>query len=106
MKPEGDPALELRRCLESDGSLVVSPRVEIEPARRRELYAHMLRLRLLDQELLALQRQGRIGFYGSTRGQEAPPVAAPGRSRARQRKASSPVIACPRMSECTSCVPS
>lgn len=35
------------------------------------LYSEMLRLRLLDQRMLTLQRQGRIGFYGTTTGEEA-----------------------------------
>jgi pyruvate dehydrogenase E1 component alpha subunit/2-oxoisovalerate dehydrogenase E1 component alpha subunit len=36
----------------------------------------MRRLRLLDARMIALQRQGRIGFYGSAHGQEAAAVAA------------------------------
>ncbi len=35
------------------------------------MYTHMLRLRLLDQRMLTLQRQGRIGFYGTATGEEA-----------------------------------
>lgn len=35
------------------------------------LYTEMLRLRLLDQRMLTLQRQGRIGFYGTSTGEEA-----------------------------------
>jgi pyruvate dehydrogenase E1 component alpha subunit len=37
----------------------------------RRLHRHMLRMRLLDQRMLSLQRQGRIGFYGMATGQEA-----------------------------------
>jgi pyruvate dehydrogenase E1 component alpha subunit/2-oxoisovalerate dehydrogenase E1 component alpha subunit len=40
------------------------------------LYREMRRLRSLDERLAELQRQGRIGFYGSCTGQEAVPVAA------------------------------
>jgi pyruvate dehydrogenase E1 component alpha subunit/2-oxoisovalerate dehydrogenase E1 component alpha subunit len=36
-----------------------------------ELYRHALRLRRIDERLLGLQRQGRIGFYGPCTGQEA-----------------------------------
>jgi pyruvate dehydrogenase E1 component subunit alpha len=43
---------------------------------RLELYRHMRRIRLLDERLVALQRQGRIGFHGSCAGQEVAPVAA------------------------------
>jgi pyruvate dehydrogenase E1 component alpha subunit len=39
------------------------------------MYEHMRRVRRLDQRMVALQRQGRIGFYGACTGQEAPPVA-------------------------------
>lgn len=43
---------------------------------RLELYRHLRRVRLLDERLVQLQRQGRIGFHGSCAGQEAAPVAA------------------------------
>ena len=36
-----------------------------------ELFRGMVRVRLLDQRMLVLQRQGRIGFYGQSTGQEA-----------------------------------
>ena len=35
------------------------------------IYTEMLRLRILDQRMLTLQRQGRIGFYGTATGEEA-----------------------------------
>jgi pyruvate dehydrogenase E1 component alpha subunit/2-oxoisovalerate dehydrogenase E1 component alpha subunit len=38
-------------------------------------YRAMKQIRLLDERMLALQRQGRIGFYGACTGQEASPVA-------------------------------
>lgn len=37
----------------------------------RRLFRHMVRMRVLDQRMLSLQRQGRIGFYGTATGQEA-----------------------------------
>jgi pyruvate dehydrogenase E1 component alpha subunit/2-oxoisovalerate dehydrogenase E1 component alpha subunit len=37
----------------------------------RSLYRGMVRIRVMDERLLALQRQGRIGFYGEAKGQEA-----------------------------------
>ena len=46
------------------------------PTRRLELYRHLRRVRLLDERLVQLQRQGRIGFHGSCAGQEVAPVAA------------------------------
>src|SRR5882724_2931669 len=45
-------------------------------ARRLELYRQLRRIRLLDERLVQLQRQGRIGFHGSCAGQEVAPVAA------------------------------
>jgi pyruvate dehydrogenase E1 component alpha subunit len=39
------------------------------------LYSHMLQLRRLDERMITLQRQGRIGFYGSCYGQEAATIA-------------------------------
>jgi pyruvate dehydrogenase E1 component alpha subunit len=44
--------------------------------RRSELYRHLRRIRLLDERLVQLQRQGRVGFHGSCAGQEVAPVAA------------------------------
>ena len=45
------------------------------PALSRErlvgLFAHMLFCRVLDEKMLGMQRQGRIGFYGPGNGQEA-----------------------------------
>jgi pyruvate dehydrogenase E1 component alpha subunit/2-oxoisovalerate dehydrogenase E1 component alpha subunit len=37
----------------------------------RRMFRHMLSLRVLDQRMLSLQRQGRVGFYGTATGQEA-----------------------------------
>ena len=37
----------------------------------RALFRHMVMMRVLDQRMLSLQRQGRIGFYGTAHGQEA-----------------------------------
>src|SRR5438445_13762568 len=35
------------------------------------LYREMVRLRTLDERMMTLQRQGRVGFYGACTGQEA-----------------------------------
>ena len=43
----------------------------LPPARQRELFVHMLRIRCLDERMLKLQRAGRIGFVGTARGLEA-----------------------------------
>ena len=39
--------------------------------RLKELYVHMLRVRVLDERMLKLQRAGRVGFVGTATGQEA-----------------------------------
>ena len=46
------------------------------PALLRELHRGMLRSRVLDETMLTLQRQGRIGFYAEARGQEAAVIGA------------------------------
>ena len=43
----------------------------LSPARQRELFVHMLRIRCLDERMLKLQRAGRIGFVGTAKGLEA-----------------------------------
>jgi pyruvate dehydrogenase E1 component alpha subunit/2-oxoisovalerate dehydrogenase E1 component alpha subunit len=48
----------------------------LDAAKLRELYTGMLRARVLDERMLNLQRQGRIGFYAEARGQEAAVVGA------------------------------
>ena len=58
------------QLLDPEGRLVgEAPAVAAEDLRR--LFRHMVRMRLLDQRMLSLQRQGRIGFYGMATGQEA-----------------------------------
>ena len=47
----------------------------LSPEELRQLYAGMMRSRLLDQRLLPLQRQGRIGFHIGSTGQEAGVIA-------------------------------
>jgi pyruvate dehydrogenase E1 component subunit alpha len=43
----------------------------LPPDDLRALFRHMLKMRVLDQRMLSLQRQGRIGFYGTATGEEA-----------------------------------
>jgi len=42
-----------------------------DKALARQLFEGMLRIRVTDARMMALQRQGRIGFYGEAMGQEA-----------------------------------
>lgn len=62
---------ELVRVIRDDGSTdeALDPRLA-EPDVVR-MYRFMLLERILDERMLALQRQGRIGFYGPSVGQEA-----------------------------------
>lgn len=62
-----------RQILDEEGRLVAGSSVPegLSADDLRELYRLMLRQRLLDDLMLTLQRQGRIGFYGPATGQEA-----------------------------------
>ena len=60
----------LRRVLDDDGREIATPPT-VPDADLRALHRHMLKMRLIDQRMLSLQRQGRIGFYGMATGQEA-----------------------------------
>lgn len=73
---EISPALGLYRLLDDSGRLAQAPRIPIADELGPILYRQMRRLRRLDERMMLLQRQGRIGFYGACTGQEAPPVAA------------------------------
>ncbi len=71
-----DPTLGLFQVLNPDGQLVEgTPVPDIDEATLRAMYGHMRRVRILEDRMVLLQRQGRIGFYGSCRGQEATPIA-------------------------------
>ncbi|HWZ89798.1 MAG TPA: thiamine pyrophosphate-dependent enzyme [Polyangiaceae bacterium] len=48
---------------------------ELSVGLRLDFYRALCRIRLLDERMQALQRQGRVGFYGTCTGQEAVPVA-------------------------------
>ena len=64
--------LEVIRVIDNDG-LVVHP--EREPRmsgdEHRKLMHALIRIRMVDERMLRLQRQGRLGFYVSTTGEEA-----------------------------------
>ena len=60
----------LRQVLDHEGKVVgVLP--DVPDADLKALHRHLVRMRLFDQRMLSLQRQGRIGFYGMATGQEA-----------------------------------
>ena len=68
-----DPALGLFRVLQDDGTVSVEP--DLSEEQLRDMYRHMRQIRVMETRMVMLQRQGRIGFYGSCAGQEAPPIA-------------------------------
>jgi pyruvate dehydrogenase E1 component alpha subunit len=57
--------------LDEEGRLVPGASPPMPEKKARELYRHMLRARLFDDRLLKLQRQGRIGTFAPSFGQEA-----------------------------------
>jgi pyruvate dehydrogenase E1 component alpha subunit len=62
------------QVLSHTGEIDKSLLPELGPEQLVDLYKHMVRTRAVDTRMLALQRQGRIGFYGTCRGQEAATV--------------------------------
>lgn len=60
------------QILREDGSLAegVAP-PNVEATMLKHMYRTMYLIRTLDERLMALQRQGRVGFYGAATGQEA-----------------------------------
>jgi len=70
-----DPALGLFGILGEDGTIVPGFAAPSDDLAQR-MYREMKRVRLLDQRMVLLQRQGRVGFYGACTGQEAAVVGA------------------------------
>jgi len=57
--------------LDKDGKADEALLPDLSGDQLRELYRSMVRIRKFDEKALNLQRQGRMGTWGSTRGQEA-----------------------------------
>src|SRR5688572_12992537 len=72
---DDDPDIRLFTVLREDGSVdpANDPKIDRETLLRG--YRHMKLLRALDDRMILLQRQGRVGFYGACTGQEATPIA-------------------------------
>ena len=64
-------AIEHLSILDSDGTLDTALEPELSPDDLRRLYRAMLLGRRLDERMLRLQRQGRIGTFAPIKGQEA-----------------------------------
>jgi pyruvate dehydrogenase E1 component alpha subunit/2-oxoisovalerate dehydrogenase E1 component alpha subunit len=72
---EQDPDIALTRVLRDDGTADPALGSVMSDEQLLLAYRHMRRLRLLDERMVVLQRQGRVGFYGAAHGQEAVPIA-------------------------------
>ena len=72
---EDGPDLGLLRVLRDDGTAVPAHDPVLAPELLLRIWREMKRLRTLEARMVVLQRQGRVGFYGSCTGQEATPIA-------------------------------
>ena len=74
--PADAPELGLYQVVGEDGAADAARVPRIADAELLRIYRGMLLVRAMDERLLALQRQGRIGFYGEAKGQEAAVIGA------------------------------
>ena len=72
--PEVVPEARLHRVIDFDGKRV-GPMPDVSVEVMLKMYRTMVLIRTLDERMVILQRQGRIGFYGACTGQEAAPIA-------------------------------
>lgn len=68
------PPTETMRIIDFQGK-VLRDIPKVSRAILLRIYRVMMTVRLVDERMLILHRQGRVGFYGACTGQEAPPVA-------------------------------
>ncbi len=73
-----DQAVGLFRVLNQQGQPVAGENADtgVSDDTAEKIWRSMVRVRVIDERMLALQRQGRIGFYGAATGQEAGVIAA------------------------------
>ncbi len=62
---------ELLQIIREDGLRDRTLEPQLSETQLKEIYRAMLLIRVLDQRMLNLQRQGRVGFYGTVTGEEA-----------------------------------
>lgn len=65
-KPEN-----LVRVLPLEGLPATTAAPKLSAEQHRDMFRSMLRIRMLDEKMMLLQRQGRIAFFGPSAGQEA-----------------------------------
>jgi pyruvate dehydrogenase E1 component alpha subunit/2-oxoisovalerate dehydrogenase E1 component alpha subunit len=68
---ETEKALGLFQILDEDGNANEADVVDVDQSLALKLFRGMLTIRVTDARMMALQRQGRTGFYGEALGQEA-----------------------------------
>ena len=68
--PADHPALALHQILDEQGQLRAGAASPMKIDEALHLYTWMVRVRAIDDRLMAMQRQGRIGFYAEIKGQE------------------------------------
>ena len=69
--PPEAPELGLYQVLDENGVAEPTRLPHLAEGELLRIYRGMLMIRVMDERLLGLQRQGRIGFYGEAKGQEA-----------------------------------
>lgn len=74
MFDENQLTFKIIKRLDEQGNLVDEQKLNIKQSELLEMYKWMKKARLLDEKLLKLQRQGRIGTYAPFSGQEAAQV--------------------------------
>ncbi len=70
--PATADSLELRRVLDDDGKVVAGAKVpEVSEKELLRLFETMLMVRVVDERMMRIQRQGKLGFYMKSLGEEA-----------------------------------
>lgn len=70
--PATSEPLELRRVLDDDGKVVVGATVpKVSEKELLRLFETMLMVRVVDERMMRIQRQGKLGFYMKSLGEEA-----------------------------------
>jgi pyruvate dehydrogenase E1 component subunit alpha len=69
--PHDTEAADVVKVLRADGTLDPTTDPHLAPADVLRLYTEMVRVRLLDERLTALQHQGRVGYHIGSLGEEA-----------------------------------
>jgi pyruvate dehydrogenase E1 component alpha subunit len=67
------PPLPIHSVVAPDGTQI-GDLPEVDAPTMVKMYRTMLLIRALDERMMILQRQGRVGFYGTCTGQEAVPI--------------------------------